>query len=145
MKKLTSTLLGFALAIMAIPSANASRGEAIAVGRQVIADVERDSAFCARDTFRIDHIELGQTLTYNTFLYKNAHYILAIGGDSKARDLDAVLYDENGNLIDKDLRYNQSGLVEVTPRWSGTFYLKVKLANGARKGAWIYIIHFYQC
>lgn len=138
-------VLGFVLTTLAIPAAYASQAEAIAIGRQVISEVQRSSAFCARDTFHTDHIGLGQTISYSTFLYGGGHYILATGGDNNARDLDVALYDENGNLIDKDLRYTQSGLVEVTPRWNGTFYFKVKLVSGSRNGAWIYIIHFYQC
>ena len=145
MKKIMRAALGLALTMMAVPGAYASKAEAIAMGRQVISSVEQRLGFCSRDSFHTDHIELGQTISYSTFLYRGGHYILATGGDNNAVDLDVALYDENGNLIDNDLRYEQGGMVNVVAYRSGTFYFKVRLTSGSRKGAWIYIIHFYQC
>mgnify|MGYP004682917257 FL=1 len=49
--------------------------------------------------------------------------ITAIGdGDT---DLDLYVYDENGNLIEKDVDYSDDCVVTFTPRWTGVFVIKV--------------------
>jgi hypothetical protein len=54
--------------------------------------------------------------------------ILAIG-DRDCRDLDLAVYDENGNLIDSDIQMDDVPVVQISPRWTGTFRVKVTMAN----------------
>ncbi len=51
--------------------------------------------------------------------------------DNDCRDLDLELYDENGNLIDKDFEDDDLPQVSVTADWTGTFKLKVLMENCA--------------
>lgn len=143
MKKMIGIILVLSF-ITSASAAYASRGDAIQQGRDVIAIVERQTSYCAQETFTTDFIGLGQTKFYNTFLYSGVDYIIAVGGDGNAKDLDVGLADQSGNTI-IDNSNSKEGLIKFGVRVGGNFTLGVKLANGSRKGAWIYIIHFYQC
>ncbi|MFQ5845697.1 MAG: hypothetical protein ACE5JG_11995 [Planctomycetota bacterium] len=48
-----------------------------------------------------------------------------VRGD-RSSDLDLYVYDENGNLIGKDLGFTDSCVVRWTPRWTGPFVVVVK-------------------
>lgn len=50
--------------------------------------------------------------------------IVTVIGDGDT-DLDLYVYDENGNLIDKDADYSDDCVVTFTPRWTGVFVIKV--------------------
>lgn len=49
--------------------------------------------------------------------------------DQDCSDIDMVLYDDNDNEIDSDLLTDDKPLVEVTPRHTGGFRIKVTMAN----------------
>lgn len=54
--------------------------------------------------------------------------VVVIGdGDT---DLDVYVYDENGHLIAQDLGMTDNCYVSWTPRWSGTFTVKVRNRGG---------------
>ncbi len=51
-------------------------------------------------------------------------YVCVIGdGDT---DLDLFVYDANGNFITSDTDSSDYCVVSFTPRWTGTFYIKIK-------------------
>lgn len=58
-----------------------------------------------------------------TFRAGETAVVTAIGdGDT---DLDLYVYDENGNLIEKDADYTDDCVVTFTPKWTGVFVIKV--------------------
>jgi len=73
----------------------------------------------------VDRVEANATDTYSiTFRGDEIAEILVIGdGDT---DLDLYVYDENGNLIEKDDDYTDSCYVRMIPRWTGDFKVKIK-------------------
>jgi len=50
---------------------------------------------------------------------------VAVIGDSRS-DLDCYVYDENNNLIDSDTDSTSTCALQWTPRWNGSFTLKIK-------------------
>ena len=69
----------------------------------------------------------GDEVTVKTSCYGNVSYcILAVGGND-AVDVDIEIYDENFNQIDKDSSTNRLAVAQFRPRWTGTFYFKIKL------------------
>jgi len=76
------------------------------------------------------YLSKGDSYTITTTLYSGNSYTLVAAGDSSVRDLDIILYDENWNEIDKDTQSDALPIVKVSPRWSGTFYIKVKMYRG---------------
>lgn len=72
----------------------------------------------------------GESFTVNTTLYEGNRYMIIGAGDDNIRDLDIELYDENWNLVDKDRSPDPVPIVNVIPRWTGTFHLKVVACRG---------------
>lgn len=60
-------------------------------------------------------------------LHKGWKYTLTAVCDNDCDDLDLYLYDENGNNIDVDTSSDYLPVVNVSPRWTGRFKLKVKM------------------
>lgn len=79
-----------------------------------------------------DVLAQGQTMTYTVTLYGGVSYVLFAAGDENIRDLDILLYDENGNLIDHDTSTDNIPVVSVTPKWTGSFKLNVRNYAGRR-------------
>ena len=74
---------------------------------------------------RVDVVSPRSTDTWNLDLTAGVSYAIVVDGDGDT-DLDAFLYDENDNLIDSDADDTDTCILRVTPRWSGSFELRVK-------------------
>lgn len=85
--------------------------------------------------YQMDHeIYMGRLdddATTNLTLNLDAGKAYEIWGvcDQDCSDIDMVLYDDNNNEIDSDLLTDDKPLVEVTPRHSGGFRIKVTMAT----------------
>ncbi len=77
------------------------------------------------------YLRRGGYAIFRTTLYWGNHYIIMAAGDSTVSDLDVFLYDQNRNLIDRDRDPDAKPIVQVIPRWSGLFYIKVKMYSGS--------------
>lgn len=64
------------------------------------------------------------TDTYTLYFKGGLSAEIAISGNGST-DLDLYVYDENGNLVDKDDDYSDDCYVCWTPRWTGNFIIKV--------------------
>lgn len=89
----------------------------------VVADDEGDNLYVNID--HTDRVLAHSTDTYTQKLYANETAYIYVTGDGDT-DLDLYLYDSNGNLIDSDTDGTDTCLCEVTPRWTGTFKIKIK-------------------
>jgi hypothetical protein len=49
--------------------------------------------------------------------------------DEDCSDLDLELYDQNYHLIDSDRRPDATPVIQVTPRWTGAFYVRVIMSQ----------------
>lgn len=83
-----------------------------------------------RGKARGQRLSEGRTYTYSTTLYQGNQYYIFAAGDYSVNDLDITLYDENWNEIDKDTKTDALPVVVVSPRWSGTFHVRVKMYSG---------------
>ena len=74
---------------------------------------------------KVDRVLGGYTDTWTIrFRGGEAAYIVVSGdGDT---DLDLYVYDQNGNLIAYDNDGIDDCVVSFTPKWTGTFYVKIK-------------------
>lgn len=55
--------------------------------------------------------------------------VVAVSGDGDT-DLDLYIYDGNGNLIASDTDYTDDCVCVWYPRWTGTFYVRIKNRGG---------------
>ena len=82
------------------------------------------------------------TLRDNTYtdvsytLHAGVSYALIGVCDNDCPDLDLKLYDENGNLIDKDTAPDSTPVIRVTPRWTGAFYVRVIMSECEDNPCW---------
>jgi len=65
--------------------------------------------------------------TYN--LRAGVDYYFIGECDQDCKDLDIKLYDENYNLIDQDVKPDNSPVVHVTPKWTGQFHVRVIMSR----------------
>ena len=74
-------------------------------------------------------VNAGATDVYNvTFRGGELAMVIVVGdGDT---DLDLYIYDNNGNLIARDIDYSDDCVCTWTPRWTGNF--KIKIVNRGR-------------
>lgn len=96
----------------------------------------------------VDKLQKGQNYSTSRKLFKDNHYKIVGFGGVGISDLDIKLYDENDNLIDEDTSNDNVPEVDVSPRWSGKFYIRTSvfsLENGystSNEYFFLYIIGF---
>ena len=73
--------------------------------------------------------------TYSITLYRGNTYVFVGVGDHRVKDLDVKVYDENWNLVAKDVDTSAVSVVYISPKWTGTFHIKTKIYRG--HGNWI--------
>lgn len=72
-----------------------------------------------------DRVLAGHTDVYNITFRGGETAIIVVSGDGDT-DLDLYVYDENGNFIASDTDRTDDCVVSFTPRWTGTFTVKIK-------------------
>jgi hypothetical protein len=100
-----------------------------AVTLAVIEKLEKSSAGTSRGAVggpkrTVDKVKAHSTDTYVIRFYAHERATVAISGDGDT-DLDLYVYDESGNLIDKDDDYSDDCVVNFYPRWTGRFTIKI--------------------
>jgi len=76
-------------------------------------------------TRHYDSVNAGATDTY-TMRFRGGEAALVIVSGDGDTDLDLYVYDENGHLIDSDTDGSDDCVCSFTPRWTGTFKIKIK-------------------
>ena len=92
--------------------------------------VESDSNSSAQSSLytvatRSDNVSAHDYDLWNITLDAHESYLIVVDGDGDT-DLDLYIYDENGNEIDKDVDDTDYCVCEVTPRWTGSFKIKIR-------------------
>ena len=96
----------------------------------LIADTKKASRGAVGGPRRINDCVLGNHTDTWTFTFRGGERAsVTVNGDGDT-DLDLYVYDENGNLIDKDDDYLDYCICSFTPRWTGIF--KIKIVNRSR-------------
>lgn len=75
--------------------------------------------------------ELGKEASesHSLKLQKGTAYRILTACDNNCSDLDTSLIDENGNEVDADYKDNDLPVLSITPKWTGTFNLKISMAS----------------
>lgn len=142
MKKSFLCLLALSTTFL-VSSADATTSQAKARADK-IATVLKKQGISFRNDYWHGLLKRKGSTTIKTTLKKDTQYILVGGGCGDAYDVDITVYDENWNQIGKDTKVDATPVVRVTPKWSGTFYIKVTMANSTRNGAHYALIVGYK-
>ena len=74
---------------------------------------------------KVDRVRSGYTDTWTIRFRGGEPAYVVVSGDGNT-DLDLYVYDENGNFITSDTDGSDDCVVSFNPRWTGTFYIKIK-------------------
>ena len=118
------------LTILTTPIASyASDAESMRKLRLIVRYLKSEDVEC-RDKANGKYLSSGNSYKVTKTLYKGNTYVILGAGDSSVRDLDIIIYDQNWHQISKDTDTDSTPIVSFSPRWSGTFYIKVKMYSG---------------
>lgn len=91
-----------------------------------------------RDDYEAGLLRKGQSVVIETTLYSGNDYYLVAAGCEDAYDVDIAVFDGNGNLIANDGDSEPVAVAHFSPRWTGTFYVKITMYNSTPDGAhWV--------
>ncbi len=62
-------------------------------------------------------------------------YYFVAGGCEDAFDVDVMVYDQNRNLVARDSDSSTVAVAKITPRWTGKFFIKVRMHRATYNGA----------
>lgn len=71
----------------------------------------------------------GDSDYYYFTLDSGKKYSIVSTCDSDCSDIDLWLFDENDNEIDSDISNDDKPVVEVSPKWTGRFKLKIRMVK----------------
>jgi len=74
---------------------------------------------------KFDKLSSNKSDSFSFQLRKDKKYLVLAVCDNDCKDMDLVLYDENNNEVAKDKSTDSLPVVEVNPKWTGKFKLKV--------------------
>lgn len=136
-------IVGLLFAMLPMQLSTASVAGARYTAAAMFLGLQRQGWQC-RDSFSQGLLSRGGSVVIATTLYAGNTYALAASGCEDAYDVDLGVYDENGNFIASDSDRNSLAVVRITPRWTGTYYLKVTMFNSTYNGAHYVLQYAYR-
>ena len=76
---------------------------------------------------KFDRLDHGDSDSFSFNLSRGKSYLIVSFCDEHCSDLDLRLYDKNYNQLSKDIQTDSAPMVSVTPRYTGSYTLKVKM------------------
>ncbi len=76
---------------------------------------------------KFDRLDEGDSDLFSFTLRKGKSYKIITACDNDCSDIDLILYDENDNEISRDTSTDSLPIVDVRPKWTGKFKLKVRM------------------
>jgi hypothetical protein len=129
MRALLATILaGLTLALTATP-AHADETEASSCLRTKVWDGYGDG--WAIRTMTSTELEAGKTRSYLVSLYADNEYRITTCADTRAKNLDVLIYDTEGNIVVRDETTDREPSIDFKPTASGTYYVVVYLREAA--------------
>jgi len=123
---MNTALLGLTLlAAGSAPVASADEDEASSCLRTKVWDSYGDG--WAVRTLTSTELTNGKTRSYLVSLYAENEYRIATCGDENVKNLDVLLYDTKGNIVQRDDTEDREPLLEFRPPATGTYYVVLYL------------------
>jgi hypothetical protein len=141
-RALTSLVLTLAL-LVALPETSFASYQGARFQARRILHLARNQGYAVRAFYSQGLLRRGQSSILRLTLTSGVNYKIVVGGCEDCYDVDAALYDENGNYIDSDRDATAIAVLDSTPRWTGTFFLKVTMYNSTYNGAHYVVQYAY--
>jgi hypothetical protein len=101
----------------------------------VLFDALRRAGWTVRNAADVGLLPRGRSVIIRTTLHAGNVYKIAAAGCEDAADVDVAVFDENGNFIDGDNDFQKLAVADIVPKWTGTFLIKVTMADSTPDGA----------
>ena len=137
------TSLFLTLALLTVPDTSLASYAGARYQARRILHAARGQGYAVRSYYTQGLLQRGQSTILRFTLTSGVSYKIVVGGCEDCYDIDAALYDEYGNYIDSDRDASAIAVVNNTPRWTGTFYLKVTMYNSTYNGAHFVVQYAY--
>ena len=111
---------------------------------KILFDALRTRGWHVRDSYSYGFLKRGAYTVIQTQLLAGNHYKICAAGCEDAADVDISVFDENENLIDGDHDNSVLAVADITPKWSGTFYVKVTMYDSTPGGAHYVVQYAYE-
>lgn len=133
MKKTIFTLLISSYAIN-FAFAETDSNTALIATQMALAEAASERAGYTRSNHEreFDKLNSGETDSFNVNLRQGYKYKIIGVCDKDCKDLDFKLFDDNGNQVSSDSSADSMPIVDVSPKWSATFKLQVKMYTCTR-------------
>lgn len=129
MKYLTSIVMAFS-SILALNPVYANQAEDdVRTNLQIYKLAGLADGWVETHKEKLGNLNHGGESTLSINLKARTSYKVVAVCDEDCRDLDLVLFDENNNEISRDKTTDNKPIVEVIPKWTGKFNLKVTMYN----------------
>lgn len=88
------------------------------------------------------YLKPGDAKSFDVRLVSGRQYVFLAGGDGNARDVDLRVFSARGQLLKQDSEIDNTPLVELVPRFSGTYTISMKLhaAHQAERGSFCTLV-----
>lgn len=86
-----------------------------------------------------DRVKANSTDIYTQKFYGGESVAILVEGDGDT-DLDLFIYDENGNLIVSDTDEGDTCIAAFTPKWTGTFTIKIMNLGSVYNNYTLYVL-----
>jgi len=103
----------------------------------------KQSGFRVSDFSADGVLKPGETVVLRFTFSSGVAYRLIVAGCEDCTDLDAALYDEKGKLLARDKDPGAVAVIEKTPEWTGTYFLKITMQKSAPAGAHYFVQYVY--
>ena len=100
--------------------------------------------FDFRDYYELGVLDRNRSSTFARTLYRGTEYALVAGGCNYTRDIDLYIYDRDWNLIRADESTSQSAGISFLARYTGTYYIRVKMYSATSDGVHWCLVYGYR-
>ena len=139
--KMRTLLVGLALVVaLALPQMALADISGAKKAAWKMGETFENIGYNVRETRTFGTLERGAYFTSRVTLFEGSTYAFIAAGDDKAKDLNVKIYDENGYLVAEDDDVMKVAVAKVTPRWSGTFFVRITMVDSVPAGASWYML-----
>lgn len=129
MKVISSVMIGFISLSISTTTLGGTFTDQVKRQLEAIKQISANDGWEETHNDKLDKLNNGGNDSFSFTLRKGTKYKIVSVCDNHCKDIDLILYDENNNEVSRDTSTDSLPIIDVNPRWSGKFSLKVKMAS----------------
>lgn len=117
------------MTMTAVASAQERYVRAVRLQLNAFRTVLEERGYDKTHEYKIDSLGNRRSDSFTLSLQKGMRYVLVSVCDQDCSDIDVKVFDENNNEVGRDTEEDDKPIVEVTPRWTGQFRIRIEMFN----------------